>query len=220
MTISEIKDLIFFERMMMSMTITYEVGNSLYINITNRCTNNCYFCVKNIKDGVGSGTNLWLEKEPAIDEVIEDIQRRDISKYKEFVFCGYGEPMMRTNDIIEISKKLKEKYNMPIRINTNGQANLICGRDITPYLEGWVDSISISLNAKAKKEYQAICRSVYGEKAFEAILDFAAKCKKHIPKVVLSVVDFISRDDIRLCEEIAQNIGADFKVRHFVNQSS
>src|SRR5665647_1254437 len=128
--------------MKMSMTITYEVENSLYLNITNRCTNKCTFCVRNNAGGVIYGLNLWLEKEPTVDEVFEDIQKREISKYKEFVFCGYGEPMMRTYDLIEICKKLKDKYNIPIRINTNGQANLINGNDITPQLEGWVDSIS------------------------------------------------------------------------------
>lgn len=202
------------------MSITYEVGNSLYINMTNRCTNHCSFCVRNILDGVGSETNLWLEHEPTIDEVIEDIQRRDISGYKEFVFCGYGEPMMRTYDIIEIGKKLKEKYDLPIRINTNGHANLICGKDITPQLEGWLDAISISMNAKDKLEYQAICRSKYGETAFEAMLDFAARCKEHIPKVVLSVVNVIPREDIQLCRKMAQYIGVDFRVRHFVKQAS
>lgn len=199
----------------MSMTITYEVGNSLYLNITNRCSNNCTFCVRNNSDGVVVGLNLWLEKEPTVDEVIEDIQKRDISKYQEFVFCGYGEPMMRTYDLIEICKKLKNKYNIPIRINTNGQANLINKKDITAQLEGWVDSISISMNAKNKQEYQALCLSDFGEIAFEGMLDFAAKCQSGIPKVVFSVVDLISREDIQECKQIADSLGIDFRVRHF-----
>ncbi len=202
------------------MTITYELGDSLYINITNCCTNNCLFCIRNISDGVGSGTNLWLEQEPSIDEVIEDIQRRDIAKYKEFVFCGFGEPMMRAYDIIEICKKLKEKYCLPIRINTNGHANLICGRDITPQLQGLVDAVSISMNAGDRYEYQAICRSKYGEAAFEAMLDFAVKCKEHIPKVVMTVVNSISGENIRNCKELAQSIGAEFRVRYYVKQSA
>ena len=200
----------------MSMTITYEVENSLYLNITNRCSNNCTFCVRNNSDGVVDGTNLWLEKEPTVDEVFEDIQKREISKYKEFVFCGYGEPMMRTYDLIEICKKLKDKYNIPIRINTNGQANLIYEKDITPQLEGWVDSISISMNAKDKQEYQALCLSDFGETAFEGMLDFAAKCKKYIPNVGFSVVDLISREDIQACRQIADGLGVDFRVRHYI----
>ena len=199
----------------MSMTITYEVGNSLYLNITNRCSNNCTFCVRNTSDGIVEGVNLWLEKEPTVGEVFEDIQKREISKYQEFVFCGYGEPMVRAKDLIEICKKLKDKYTIPIRINTNGQANLINEKDITPQLEGWIDAISISLNAKDKQEYQALCLSEFGETAFEGILDFATKCKKYIPTVVLSVVDLISKEDIQACRQIAEGIGVDFRVRHF-----
>ena len=198
----------------LSMTITYKIENSLYLNITNRCTNHCTFCVRNNLDGVVDGLNLWLEREPTVDEVLEDISKQEISKYKEFVFCGYGEPLMRTSDLIEICKKLKAIYNMPIRINTNGQGNLINGYDITPLLEGLVDTISISLNAKDKQAYQTLCLSDFGETAFEGILDFAAKCKKNIPHVVLSVVDLISEEDIQACKWIAEGIGVDFRVRH------
>ncbi|SCM81200.1 Radical SAM, TatD-associated, bacteria (fragment) [uncultured Sporomusa sp.] len=147
------------------MTITYEWGDSLYINITNRCTNNCTFCVRNNQEGISRGMNLWLEREPTVSEVLADIQARDIYKYREFVFCGYGEPMLRTYDIIEICRYLKSAYNMPIRINTNGHANLICGQDVTSQLAGLVDAVSISMNAKNSKEYQELCQSDYGEKS-------------------------------------------------------
>lgn len=92
--------------------------------------------------------------------------------------------------------------------------NLINGCDITPLLEGLVDTISISLNAKDKQEYQALCLSDFGETAFEGILDFAAKCQQYIPHVVLSVVDLISEEDIQVCKQIAEGIGVDFRVRH------
>jgi len=201
----------------MSMVITYEVKNSLYLNITNRCSNNCTFCVRNNSVGVVVGFNLWLEKEPTVDEVLEDIQKREISKYKELVFCGYGEPMMRTYDLIEICKQLKDKYTIPIRINTNGQANLINEKDITPQLEGLVDSISISMNAKDKYEYEELCLSEFGETAFEGMLDFATKCKKYIPEVTFSVVDLISREDIQACRQIAEGLNIDFRVRHYLS---
>jgi len=200
----------------MSMTITYELEDSLYLNITNRCSSHCSFCVRNNADGVMDGKNLWLEREPTIDEVIADIQRYDISKYKEFVFCGYGEPMMRAYDVIAICKKLKAEYLLPIRINTNGHGNLICGFDITSQLNGVIDSVSISLNAKNKQIYQELCRSDYGEASFEGLLDFAIKCKRYVPHVALSVVDVMCDNDIRACRAIAQKIGVDFKVRKFV----
>lgn len=201
----------------MSMTITYALEDSLYINITNRCSSHCSFCVRKNVDGVAvGGMNLWLEQEPTVDEVMEDIQKQSVSKYKEFVFCGYGEPMMRTYDVIEICKKLKDSYTIPIRINTNGHANLICGSDITPQLCGLVDAISISLNAENKQVYQEICQSDYGEESFEALLDFADKCKQFIPKVVLSVVDVMCERDIEACRAIAQQIDVDFRIRKFV----
>lgn len=202
------------------MTITYELGSALYLNITNRCTNNCSFCVRNSQDGLSAGVNLWLKREPTVEEIVADIQKWDVAKYQEFVFCGYGEPMIRTYDIIAICMQLKQMYGIPIRINTNGHANLICGKDITPQLTGLVDAISISMNAKNSKEYQQMCLSEYGERAYAAMLDFAVKCRKHIPRVGFSVVDVMPAKDIQACREIAEKIGVDFKVRHFVNYNN
>jgi TatD family-associated radical SAM protein len=164
---------------------------------------------------LGEGIDLWLEREPAVQEVLEDIERYDLSKYREVVFCGYGEPMTRTYDIVEISRRLKAKYDIRIRINTNGHANLIYGKDITPLLKGLIDSISISLNAKNAVEYQKICQSDYGEDAYYGMLDFAAKCKKYIPEVILTVVDVMPQEDIKKCENIAREIGVTFRVRHY-----
>lgn len=199
----------------MAMIITYEVGNSLYLNITNRCSNDCNFCVRNHPDGM-AGLDLWLEREPTVDEVLADIQRREVSKYQEVVFCGYGEPMSRFRDLLEVSRRIKKLYSIPIRINTNGQGSLIAGRDITAELAGVIDAVSISLNAKNSVEYQAICQSVYGEAAFAAVLDFAARSRRYIPKVVFSVVDIMSVADIAACREIARKIGVQFKVRKFI----
>ena len=36
---------------MKGMTITYEVGNSLYLIITKRCSNRCDFCIRQNGDG-------------------------------------------------------------------------------------------------------------------------------------------------------------------------
>lgn len=198
------------------MTITYEIGSALYLNITNRCSNRCTFCVRNNSGGVADSLDLWLDQEPTVDEVLTDIGKQEITKYTEFVFCGYGEPMMRIKELLQISEKLKEKYILPIRINTNGQANLIYGQDITPQLEGWIDAVSISLNAKDKKTYQEICLSDYGGAAFDAVLDFAGKCRQYVPTVILSVVDFMTDEDIQSCREIAERIGVGFKVRQLV----
>lgn len=199
-----------------AMTITYKLGTALYINITNRCTNRCVFCVRTTAAGVADGLNLWLEREPTVSEVLRDIQQWDTAEISEFVFCGYGEPLARADAIIDICRELKKSYAVPIRVNTNGQANLLYEQDITPLLAGLVDAVSISMNAKNAKEYQAICLSEFGERAYASMLEFAAKCKQYIPTVVLTVVDIMTPADIRACREIARQIGVDFKVRKLV----
>lgn len=190
--------------------IAYELGNSLYLNITNRCTNRCEFCIRQREIGVG-GYDLRLEKEPSLKEIIEAIG--DPSGYNEVVFCGYGEPLMRLQTVLDVSGYLKKNYpNVPIRINTNGQANLIYGEDITPQFKGLVDVISISLNAENADKYQELCHSDYGKEAYYSILEFARKCKNHIPRVVLSVLDLPSID-VEKCRRLSEDLCVELRVR-------
>ena len=190
------------------MTITYEYHNSLYVNITNRCSNACVFCVRTKHDNVNGKDDLWLDREPSIEEIKADFEKRDLSKYDEIVFCGYGEPTERFDDLIEIARWIKsKKTDSVIRINTNGQANLINGRDVTPELDGAIDIIGISLNASNAKEYQDICKSRYGEESFEALQDFAKRAKDYVKLVVFSVVDkTIPESDIEICRKIAEDL--------------
>ncbi|MBE5040384.1 TIGR04100 family radical SAM protein [Ructibacterium gallinarum] len=200
------------------MTITYEYYHSLYVNLTNRCSNACTFCVRNKHDDVNGKDNLWLEREPSLEEIKADFEKRDLSKYASVVFCGYGEPAMRFDDVIVIAKWLKEKQpDLPIRINTNGQANLICKRDVTPEMAGCIDCVSISLNAENPEKYQKLCQSEFGgETAFSGILDFAARAVKYVPEVVFSVVDIMPEAEIEACRKIAQDCGVKFRVREFI----
>ena len=146
------------------MIITYELHNSLYVNLTNRCSNACTFCVRTKHDNVNGEDDLWLEREPTLDEIKADFEKRDLDKYDAVVFCGFGEPTERFDDLIAVAKWLKSKHpGLSIRINTNGQANLICGRDVTPEMEGVIDCVSISLNAENAEKYQSLCRSRFGE---------------------------------------------------------
>ncbi len=201
------------------MTITYEYFSSLYVNITNRCSNTCTFCVRNKHDDVNGKDNLWLEHEPTIDEIKDDFLSRDLSKYDSIVFCGYGEPTMRFDDMCLIAKWLKTLVpELPIRLNTNGQANLICKRDVTPELDGLFSCVSISLNAETAEKYQKLCVSEFGgDTAFEAIQDFAVKAKKYVPDVVFSVVDIMSAEEIDKCRLIAEKCGANFRIREFID---
>ncbi|MEE1048734.1 MAG: TIGR04100 family radical SAM protein [Clostridia bacterium] len=199
------------------MTITYELGNSLYVNVTNRCSNACEFCVRTKHDGVNGKDNLWLDREPTVEEIKEDFGKRDIDKYDAVVFCGYGEPMMRADEVIEIAKWLKENNpSVRIRINTNGQANLIHKRDITPELGGVVDTVSISLNAENAQKYQRVCVSEFGEAAYEGLLEFARLAKEYVPEVIFSVVDVMSKEEIDACRRIAEDCGVIFRVREYI----
>ena len=200
------------------MTITYEFQDALYVNLTNRCSNACTFCVRNEHDDVNGEDNLWLEREPTMEEIKEDFNRRDLTKYSSVVFCGYGEPTMRFDDMIAIAKWLKEQLpNLPIRLNTNGHANLICDRDVTPELAGCIDCVSISLNAENPEKYQALCLSQFGgDASFYGLLEFAKLAKKYVPEVVLSVVDVMPEEEIENCRKIAEEYGVKFRVRAFI----
>ena len=114
---------------------------------------------------------------------------------------------------------LKKNYpDINIRVNTNGQANLICQKDVTPYLEGNFDCISISLNAPNSKKYDLLCKSKFGEEAFDALLDFAKKATKYVPEVVLSIVDRdLSEEEKQLCRQIASNCGAKLRIREYID---
>ncbi|MCL4514567.1 MAG: TatD family nuclease-associated radical SAM protein [Firmicutes bacterium] len=191
--------------------IAYQLGDSLYVNVTNRCTNNCTFCIRRTSSGVG-GYNLWLQEEPSVEEMLEAIG--DPGRFKEVVFCGYGEPLMRVDEVIQAARALKEKYRIPIRIDTNGQANLIHGRNVVPELAGLVDTISISLNAENAEKYQSVSHSRYGAAAYQAVLDFAREGKKYIPRVVLTVVD-VPEVDIEASRRIAGDLGVELRVRHY-----
>lgn len=193
-------------------TYVYRLGDALYINLTNRCTNRCDFCIRNAYEGIGE-YNLWLDREPTAQEVIEQIG--DPTRYSEIVFCGFGEPMIRLEELIEIAREVKKRGGK-VRVNTNGQANLYHGRNVVPLLEGLVDVISISLNAPTAEQYDAICHSCYGREAFESVLEFARECVKVIPTVVLSVVDVLSPNDIERCRIIAEGMGARLRVRQMI----
>lgn len=194
----------------MTNQFTYLLHDSLYINLTNRCTNSCDFCVRTTADG-SLGYDLWLQREPEADEIIAQIG--DPKQYKEIVFCGYGESTLRLPELLKIARYVKANGGR-VRINTNGQANLYYSRDVTPDLEGLIDHVSISLNAPNAAGYDAVCHSIYGPAGFEGMLDFTRRCKQHVPQVTLTVVDVLPPEDIERCRRIAEDIGVSFRVRH------
>jgi TatD DNase family protein len=192
-------------------SITYTIGNNLYLNITNRCTNKCDFCIRYKTDLFNAKHGLWIKKEPTAKEVIAQI--KDPKKYDEIVFCGYGEPLIRLDAVKEISKWIKDSGGR-VRIDTNGHGNLIHKHNILPELKGLVDSVSISLNAENSATYDMLCHPDFGEASFNAIIDFAKEAKKYIPEVELSVVG-LPGIDISASMKIAEEVGATFRVRPY-----
>ena len=198
----------------MSQTITYILGNALYVNMTNRCTCDCDFCERNTIDSVGDADSLWLEYEPSQEEVLESIMARDLSQFDELVFCGFGEPTIRLEDLLWVAKRVKEATPLlPIRINTIGHANLLVGKDVTPNLAGIIDVLSVSLNRADKEAYIQQMRPIFGDKAYDGMLEFVKKARQYVPQIVLTVVDLISTEEIEQCRKIAEDLGVSFRVR-------
>lgn len=197
------------------MNITYEVGTGLYVNVTNRCTNRCKFCVRSVADGTYG--ELWLQSEPTAEDILEDIFSRDLSKYSELVFCGYGEPTIRLNEILWVAARVKEKSDIKIRINTNGHANLIHKKDVTPLFENIIDSVSVSMNTASVEDYLRVCYPDFGGAAYYGLFEFAKNVKKYVPEVTLSVVrGTILDSDIEKCRELADSYGVPLKIREYI----
>jgi len=192
--------------------IVYPIGDSLYLNITNRCTNQCPFCIRYKSRKFNQKYSLWLDREPEADELLKAIG--DPKQYKQVVFCGYGEPLIRLELVKEVSAKLKSKFGANIRIDTNGTANLFWGRNILPGLKGLVDSLSISLDADNEEAYEKACHPIFGGKSYSAVLDFIKEAKKYIPEVEASVVD-LPTVDLARSKKIAQELGVKFRVRPY-----
>lgn len=193
-----------------STKIAYRIRKSLYLNITNRCSNRCTFCPK-FDDFTVKGHNLMLNSEPSPEEVLAAVGQPE--EIEEVVFCGYGEPLLRLDLVKQVAGELKRR-GFCIRINTDGQANLAHGRDILPELAGLVDSISVSLNAPDSVTYNQLCNSPYGEAGFHGVCDFIRMAVAHIPQVVASAVT-VPGIDIKACRTLAESLGAEFRVREY-----
>ena len=150
--------------------ILYEYGDQLYVNLTNRCPCRCDFCIRGKTDGLGTADSLWLDHDPSAQEVIAALKGRELARYQEVVFCGYGEPFCALEVLLEVCRWLREHTRLRTRINTNGLADLITGRSAALELDGRVDAVSVSLNASTPEKHDAICHSQYGLEAFPAIM--------------------------------------------------
>ena len=206
-------------------TYVYTIYGNIYINLTNYCSNACEFCLRNhesVMDGRGFGSHkgegdydLWLDREPSYTDVTEILDKMDFSRYKEMVFCGYGEPSARF-DLVEMLAGYAHDRGIKTRINTNGQGSAILGKDIAPRMAKCIDTINVSLNATDPESYDKLCHSRFGLKAFDIMLDFAKECVRCGGNVVLSIVDCVPPEQLQRAAEIAREIGAKLRVRKLI----
>lgn len=196
----------------------YEFGDSIYINLTNECSNSCDFCIRNFKEGVG-GSELWLEHEPSAEEVERALEKYDLSKYRAAVFCGFGEPTCAFDTMLEVAGWLKAR-GVHTRVNTNGQANLINGiTDAAARMAPVIDSVSVSLNASTAEKYQESCHSRFGEEGYTAMLDFVRDCVRAGIDTTVSVVDLIGGKEVEACGKVAESLGAKYRVRPAIEEN-
>jgi TatD family-associated radical SAM protein len=195
-------------------SVVYWLGDNLYLNITNRCSNNCYFCFRKYKKSI-NGFNLTLKEEPSLDQIINALHRLiNRRPWKEVVFCGFGEPFERLDYVLEVTRWIKKHFTMEVRIDTNGQAYLLNkDRNVIEELkEAKVDRLSVSLNAHNKQTYDYVCKPKFGN-AYEAVLQFIEEARAHFDTEITAVT--IPEVDISEVREIARKMGVKFRLREY-----
>jgi len=196
------------------MTILYEVHDNLYVNLTNQCPCACTFCLRQTRDSIGNSGRLWLEHPLTLEEVLAEFQNFDMRKYREVVFCGFGEPTEALEILLDTARYVKEHYKKPIRINTNGLGDLIHGRAIAPLFQDLIDSVSISLNTPDAARYHELVRSKFGDCSYEAMLKFAKDCTRYVPHVVLTTVaTTLTAAEEAECQKLCDGLGVTYRIR-------
>ncbi len=200
------------------MVITYPIKSGLYVNLTNRCPCACTFCLRQNAPGVGGSGSLWLPHEPTLAEATASLDSWDLATFDELVFCGYGEPTERLDDLLALAVHAKERRpDLRVRVNTNGLADLIHGEPTAPRLKGIVDAVSISLNTPDPETYLRMCRPRFGIGSWQAMLDYARSCKAFVPDVVMTVVGppVTNAANLARCEAIVRELGVRLRVRPY-----
>lgn len=187
-----------------------------YVNLTNQCTCACTFCLRSLKD-MPKEHSLWLAREPSEAEIRQELSSLPWDKVAEIVFCGFGEPTMRLETLMNLLRWIRAEHpEARTRLNTNGLSDLFHGRDTAPDFDGLLDTISISLNASNAERYLELTRSRFGLPSFEAMLTFAEHAKAYVPDVVLTVVDHVEDDgEIARCRAICEERGLRLRVRPY-----
>ncbi len=203
-------------------TLVYSISNeknpeTVYVNLTNACTNDCIFCLRNEKDDV-CGSKMWHDDKYTLEDIISQFEEFKPTP-KQVVFCGYGEPFLKKDMMKSFAKFLRKKYpEIKIRVNTNGHANAVYNTNITEEFKGLLDEASISLNSDNSEEYEEICRPKI-KNAYEEVKKFITACNNAGIKTYASVVTGFDNEhniDVENCEKIALELGAEFRNREFI----
>ena len=202
-------------------TLVYSINNepnpsTVYVNLTNACTNSCVFCLREQKDDV-CGAEMWHDGNYTLDDIIAQFKEY-IPTPQNVVFCGYGEPFLKKDMMKAFALYLRKNYpEIKIRVNTNGHANAIYKTNIAEEFKGLLDEASISLNSDNAEQYKEICQPKI-ENAYEAVKDFLKSCKEAGIKTYASIVTGFDEREINVenCEKIAKELGAEFKNREFI----
>lgn len=201
--------------MNLQMTILYEIDKKLYINLTNKCPCNCIFCIRNNGDSAYGSDSLWLQHDPSTQEVIAALNEKNLARYDEIIFCGFGEPTEALYTLLEVAKYIKSVTTTPVRINTNGLADLIHGKPTAHLFKDLIDIVSVSLNAGSESEYLRVTQPCFGKISYQAMLDYAVDCKKYVKKVILSIVDILEKNEIKKCKELSETLDIPLRIRKY-----
>ena len=196
----------------------YWLDNSLYLNITNRCSNNCWFCFRNFKQGVG-GFNLKLEREPTTAEVKAELEGAlELRRWGEVVFCGFGESTARLDFLLEVARWIRERCgsSIPIRVDTNGHGYVLNkGREVARELrDAGVSKVSVSLNGHDEASYAENCRPEFSG-GFTAVLEFVKKAVDAGLDVEASAVR-MPEVDVEKVRAVAESLGVPLRVRDYI----
>ncbi len=212
-----------------AMTLSYESGNNLYLNVTNQCPCRCIFCIRKNGDGAYGSDPLWLEHEPDMAEMQADLAKRDLTKYNDVVFCGFGEPLMRLRFVCELAAYIKEiAPHVHLRLNSNGLADLynpeeslVGGMTAAQQIAGVIDKVSISLNGGSSDVYNRVTQpKTGGDAPYETMLRFAQECKSLGMEVMFTVVDAITPEEIAAAQAKADALGIVLEVREWIKRGA
>ena len=196
--------------------VVYWLNNTLYLNITNECSNDCYFCIRKFRKGIG-GFALKLREEPSVKQILKMLQEHVHRRiWREVVFCGFGEPLTRLDVVLEVTRWIREHTPLTVRLDTNGHGYLLNpGRNVVEELgNAGIENISVSLNAHNEETYKAICKPRF-KNAFQNVLSFIREAKNAGINVEVTAVT-LPEVNIMKVREIADALGVKFRLRQYV----